>query len=107
MDIKLTQDISSSNQDSLFLVLLKPRKSYATIDHGRLISTLGGYGVGTQTCKLLSTFWVHQEVNKRQNGYCGPGLKLNQGTLQGGIISPTLFNVGADNVVRKWLALTV
>ena len=27
--------------------------------------------------------------------------------MQGGIISPNLFNVVVDNVVRTWLAMTV
>ena len=30
-----------------------------------------------------------------------------RGTMQGGLISPTLFNVVVDNVIRTWLAMTV
>ena len=46
MDIKLTQELASFNQDPLFLVFLNMRKAYNTVDHVRLIRTLEGYGEG-------------------------------------------------------------
>ena len=33
--------------------------------------------------------------------------KSTRGTNQGGLVSPTLFNLIVDNVVQNWLALTV
>ena len=42
-----------------------------------------------------------------KNGYHGPHLQVTRGTTQGGLISPTLFNLIVDNVVRNWLALAV
>ena len=57
--------------------------------------------------ELLVIFWFHQEVVTRQNGDNGPNFKANQGKTQGGIISPTLFSVVVDNVVRSFLTMTV
>ena len=30
-----------------------------------------------------------------------------RGTMQGGLISPTIFNVVVENVMRTWLAMTL
>ena len=51
-------------------------------------------------CRLLAVFWDQQEVVTCQNG-------SNYGTNQGGLISPTLFNLIVDNVLHNWLALLV
>ena len=52
-------------------------------------------------------FWNQQEVATRQNGYHGLHFKATRGDMQGGLISPALFNLIVDNVVWNWLALTV
>ena len=60
MEIKLYQELASVNQDPLFLVFLDPRKAYDTVDRGRLIRTLEGYGAVPQMYKLHKNFWAHQ-----------------------------------------------
>ena len=57
-------------------------------------------------CKILVTFWYHQKVATRQNGYHGPKFKATQEMMQGGIISTTLINVVVDNVVQTWMEIT-
>ena len=37
MDLKMAQEISSIDQDQIFLVLLDLRKSYNTLDRGRIL----------------------------------------------------------------------
>ena len=56
-------------------------------------------------CELLATFWSHEEVFTRQSRYQEPNFKSTQGTTKRGLISPTLFNVVVDNVVRAWLEM--
>ena len=43
----------------------------------------------------------------RQNGYHGPAFPVIRVTTQGGLVSPTLFNVAVDNVIRTWFDMTV
>ena len=40
-------------------------------------------------------------------GYYGTAFKGNRGVTQGYPISPTIFNVVADAVVRHWVTVTV
>ena len=101
-----TQEISRVEQYPIFLVFLDLIKAYDTVDRGRVIRTLEGYGAGPLMHELLVTLWVYQEFVTRQNCYHSPNFKVTRGTTQGGLISLTLFNVVVNNVVRKWLAMT-
>ena len=44
---------------------------------------------------------------KRQIGYHVTWFWANHTTTQGGLKSPTLFNMAVDSVVRHWISLTV
>ena len=57
-------------------------------------------------CGLLEIFWAHQQVVPRHNVYHGTAFPEKWGMAQGGLVSPTLFNVVVDNVIRKWVAMT-
>ena len=97
----------SMDQDPLFLVFLYLRKSNDILDHGHILKTLEGYGVGPKMGDILAEFWVWQEVCTQKNGYHGPQFKATRRTTQGGLTPPTLFNVVVENVVRYWLYITV
>ena len=58
-------------------------------------------------CGILETFWECHQVAPGQNGFHRPAFPAPRGTRQGGIMSPTLFNVVVDNFIRTWLAMTV
>ena len=43
----------------------------------------------------------------RKNGYHILQFRATRVTTQGGLISPEIFNVAVENVVRHWLPMTV
>ena len=43
----------------------------------------------------------------KQNCFHVPALPATRGTMQGKLVSPTLFNVVVDNVIKTWLDMTV
>ena len=58
-------------------------------------------------CKVLATFWFHQKFFTRQNDCHIPNFKAAWRTAQVDIISPNLFNMVVDNVVRTWLVIII
>ena len=56
MELKLTKELSRVDHEPLSLILLELRKEYDTVDRGRLIRTLEGYGAGPRLCEILATF---------------------------------------------------
>ena len=75
-------------------------KAYDIVYQERLLMTLEGYGAGPCLCRLLETFWGRQQVMPRKNGFHGSAFTTTRGTTQGGLLSPTLFNVVLENVIR-------
>ena len=56
---------------------------------------------------LLENFWDCQHVVPRYNGFHGQALTATRGKTQVRILSPTLFNMVVDNVIRTWMVMTV
>ena len=42
-----------------------------------------------------------------ENGYHGPQFRATPGTTHGVLTFPTLFNVVVENLVRRWMYMTV
>ena len=93
MELKLAKELGRIYYDPLFLVFLDLWKVYDTVDRDFLIRTLEGYGAGPRMCGILETFGEYQQVVLSQNGFHGPALPSTRGTMQGRLVSPTLFNV--------------
>ena len=58
-------------------------------------------------CGLLETFWYCHQVVPSQNIFHVSALPDTRGTTQGIPMSPTLFNVVVENVIRTWMTMTV
>ena len=56
MELKISQELASIDQDPLFLVFLELQKAYDTVEQDILITTLEGYGAGPRVCGLLENF---------------------------------------------------
>ena len=104
---KMNQDLSSTDQDSLFLVYLYLRKAYNTEDQERILMILEGYGAGPHLCGIMKTFWCQHQVVPRQHGFHGLDLPATRVITQGGLLPLTLLNVVVYNVIRTWMAMTV
>ena len=64
---------------------------------------LEGYGVGPGARQLLHNYWRRLTMAARAGGYYGAAFKGTRGVTQGNPLSPTIFNVVVDAVVRHWL----
>ena len=88
----------------IFLVLTK---AYDALDRSRSLEILKGYGVGERVRRLLREYWNKTTMVARTGGYYGAGFKGGRGVTQGDPLSPTIFNVVVDAVVRHWVTIAV
>ena len=89
------------------MILLDLHKAYDALDSSRSLDILEGYWVGLRAQRLLRTYWGQITMVARAGGYYGTALKGAQEVTQGNPLSPTIFNVVVNAVVRHWVTLAV
>ena len=77
------------------------QKAYDTIDRDGMWQMLRVYGVGGKLLKAVQSFYVDSRVSVRVGNEVGKWLPVNVGLRQGCVMSPWLFNVYMDGVVRE------
>ena len=101
MEAKLVQQLAYREQCPLFGICLDLRKTYDAKDRGRCLDILREAGVGPKTIRILKAFWDKAELACRASGYYGRIFKAWRGVTQGGPLSPTIFNLMIDAIVRE------
>ena len=90
-------------EEVLYMIFLDLTKAYDALDRSRCLGILEGYGVGPGASRLLRNYWRRLTMAARAGGYYGAAFKGERGVTQGDPLSPTIFNVVVDAVVRHWL----
>ena len=87
------------------MIFLDLNKAYDALDRSRCLDILKGYGVGPRSRWLLRKYWGKLKMVARAGGYYGESFKGARGVTQGDPLSPSIFNVVLDAVVRHWVTL--
>jgi Reverse transcriptase (RNA-dependent DNA polymerase) len=103
IEAKLFQQLAAIDRVPAYEIFLDLHKAYDAVDRGRLLDILEAYGVGPLTRALLLNYWDAQRFVARQAGYYGRPFQLGRGLTQGDPMSPILFNIVCDAIVRAWL----
>ena len=103
LEAKLVQQLAYLEQKPLFGLFLDLRKAYDAMDRGRCVEILKAYGTGPNMLKLIESFWVDAELACRAMGRYVKPFKACRGVTQGGPLSPKIFNIMVDAVVREWM----
>ena len=82
------------------MIFLNLHKAYNALDRSRCMEILEGYSVGPQSCRLLQTYCRRLTMVARVVGYYGEAFQGARGVTQGDPLSPTIFKVVVDAVVR-------
>ena len=85
------------------MILLDLHKEYDALDRSRCLEILEGYGIRPQARKLLKTYWHCLKMVARTGGYYGTAIRGERGVTQSDPLSPTIFNVVVDEVIRHWV----
>ena len=91
------------NQRELFMCFIYYKKAFDCVDHQRLWNTLEGMGVPEHLIVMLSNLYTNQEASIRtEYGETG-NIPIGKGVRQGCILSPLLFNIYAEKIMREAL----
>ena len=103
MEAKLVQQLVFVEQCPLYGIFIDLSKVYDPMDRGRCLEILGHCGVGEKALRLIARFWRDAELVCRASGYYGRHFLAIRGVTQGGPLSPAIFNLMVDAIVRKWV----
>ena len=104
---KLLQKITDMREEVMHTIFLELHKAYNALDTDRCMEILQVCGVEPHTCRILWTYWDILTVVARAGQYYGEAFKVFQGVTHGYPLSPTIFNVVLDALVRHWISLVV
>lgn len=100
LDLILTTSFEKIQKDPLFTIFLDLRKSYDSVDRERLLHLLDIYGFGPRIKTIIEDYWKKPKEVVKKGSYYGRVFTPTRGVTQGDIISPILFNIIIDSVVR-------
>ena len=103
LEAKLDQQLSRLVQKPLFQVFLDICKVYASLVRVRQIKVLRGYGMRTNLARLLKSYWDCQSIVPKTGEFLGKEFRIGRRLTQGDPVSPIIFNIVVDAVVRAVL----
>ena len=96
--------LHSITQKPLYMIFLDLKKAYDTLDRTQAERILRGYGVGPKIMNFIKRIWKGDTMYPKRAGYYGKPFRAQRGVRQGDIISPMVFNIMVDAVVRHCYA---
>lgn len=102
LEAKLAAQTAIRDHELLYQVILDFSNAYSTMSRERLLEVLKRYGVGDRALRLLCQFWKQEKIVARQAGMYGKPFRAGCGVTQGDPLSPTIFNIVIDAIVRVW-----
>ena len=100
LEAKLGQHMIENFHKPLFQVLFDVKKACNSLDQTRYMEMLRGYGIGENLQRLLKRFWEGPMVVLRSGSFYVLLFKREWGVTQGIPVSPNIFNMVVDAVVR-------
>jgi exonuclease III len=101
---RLNMDYNIFQGTPLFQIFLDLSKAYDTLDRARMLPILQGYGMGPRLLDVLYHFWGNLQLVPRQGGLYGAPIRSHRGVTQGDALSPIIFNIAVDAVMRSFYA---
>ena len=103
LEANLLQQLAALRKEVLYVILLDLHKVYGALDRSRCLEILEAYGIGPKAINLIQTYWHRLTMVARSGGYYGTEIRGERGVTQGNPLSPTIFNVVVDAIIRHWV----
>ena len=105
LEIKLPTSLGSlkkqaSSRKNIYFCFIDYTKTFDCVDHNKLWKILKGMGIPDHLTCLLRNLYVGQEVTVRTRHGKTDWFKVGKGVSQGCILSPCLFNLYAEYIMR-------
>ena len=101
IEAKLRMQLAQRTTKPRYFVFLDLKKAYDTLDRGRTIAILKGYGIGRNILSIIKRIWDMDTMVPKQAGFYGESFSAGRGVRQGDILSPMIFNIVVDAVIRE------
>lgn len=105
IEAKLRMQLAQRQTNPHYFVFLDLKKAYDTLDRGRTLEILKGYGVGENIRNIIKSIWDMDTMVPKQAGFYGKPFSAGRGVRQGDILLLIIFNIAADVVIREVDAL--
>ena len=92
----------SSRKTSISALLTDYAKAFDCVDHNKLRKILKAMGIPDHLTCLLRNLPTGQEATIRTGHGTTDWFQIGKGVLQGCILSPCLFNLYAEYIMRRW-----
>jgi hypothetical protein len=97
---KLLMQLAQRQTKPIYMLFMDLKNAYDTLDRNRTLEILKGYGVGPKIRGIIEQVWKADTMVPKQAGFYGREFKASRGVRQGDIMSPTIFNIVTDAVIR-------
>ena len=103
MEENLSQQLEGIAHEPLFKVLLDVQKAYDSLDRGWCMDILRGYGMVHNKACLNTHHWDNLILFPKAKRFLWTHFVTGRGITRGDPVSPMIFNIVVDTVVRATL----
>ena len=91
----------TNSKDEAFIIFIDYSKAFDSVNHNQLYITMIRMGFPKHLVALIAALYDDQKATIRWNGEHSSFFKIRKGVRQGCILSPHLFNIYTEQVMRE------
>ena len=103
MEVNLAQQLDGLAHNPIFQCFIDVRKAYNSLEMGRCLEVLRGYGMGPNLARLLKSYMVPQRIVPNTGKFPVKAFYMGRGLTQGDPATPTIFHTVVIAVVQAVL----